>query len=403
MRVLSVAKRYSNQPEDRVITISRIKDASCPFRYFKEYIEDPKDDKSFMSIEAGMGQFFHSYVENRFRSIIACDGTVDRNDVVDVDDLIRSFRLSFIWEGRLRAPYRIVRRQYNIGDFLLRLQSVAENFNEFLASQLLGHSVLATEGMLQVRTGSVYIRGKHDLITRASSGALALWDWKTGRVPDPAYYEDFINQKTQLGIYAVWMRHQFEMGNVRGTAVFLRDGCEELSEIFTEAVEQDVLHYLHDWRLRLNKLSSYSPIPNNLCDWCGWNPVCPAYGTREASAILETTRPQGRTDAPAKRKAKSCFVATCVFPRHDAPELTFLRRYRDDILTRSTLGAALIRGYEKAGPITTCILRLTSLGRFFVRILLQRLAVPFIRRQLECVGYKENSSRSGSDHFIASR
>ena len=350
-----------------------------------------------------MGQFFHSYVENRFRSIMASDGTVDRDDVLDIDDFIRSFRLSFIWEGRLRAPYRIVRGQYTIADFLSRLQSVAENFNEFLTSRLFGHSVLATEGELQVRTDSVCIRGKHDLITRDPLGTVALWDWKTGRAAAPAYYEDFINQKTQLGIYAIWMRHEFETTNARGTAVFLRDGCGELSEVFTEAVEQDVLHYLHDWRLRLNNLSSYTPIPNNLCDWCGWNPACSAYRAQEASAFPETTGTSRRTVEPEMRKADRCFVATCVFPRRDAPELTLLRRYRDEILTRSTLGTAVIRGYGRVGPITACILRRTNLGRFFVQILLERLVVPFIRRRLKLVGYEADWSSSYADSPFSSR
>ena len=65
MRVLSVAKRYSDQPEDRLITISRIKDASCPFRYFKGYIETPKDEKAFVSIEADSGG---SYADSPFSS-----------------------------------------------------------------------------------------------------------------------------------------------------------------------------------------------------------------------------------------------------------------------------------------------------------------------------------------------
>lgn len=396
MRVLSVAKRYSDQPENTVITVSRIKDASCPFRYFKEYVERPKHEKAFVSIEAGMGEFFHSYVENRFRSIIARQGGVSAGDALDVDDVIRNFRLSFIWEGNLRAPYRIVRRQYGIADFVQRLQSTAENFNGFLTSRLVGHTVLATEGALQVRTDSFYIRGKHDLITRDPSGALALWDWKTGKPPNPAYYEDFINQKTQLGIYAIWMRHQFETGNVRGTAVFLRDGCGELSELFTEAVEQDVLNHLHSWRVRLNNLSSYNAIPNNLCDWCGWNPVCPAFGAIKATACPGTDSAPGTTVEPAPSKAQPCFVATCVFPSKDAPALGLLRRYRDSVLARSALGNVAIRGYGRVGPIAARLLRRTTLGRALVRILLERLALPIVRRQLKRVGHEDESNTSDS-------
>lgn len=386
MNVLSVAKRYSDQAEERIITISRIKAASCPYRYFKEYIQSPKDKEAFVSIETGIGQFFHSYVENRFRSIIARGGTVTRADVLDVDDLVRSFRLAFLWEGQLRAPYKIVRATYNLRDFILRLESVGENFNAFLTARMLGHKILATEGKLQLRTDSFYIRGKHDLITQDPSGTLALWDWKTGRAPDPSYYEDFINQKIQLGIYAVWMRHQFETTSVRGTAVFLRDECEELSEVFTTAVEQDVLRYLHDSRVRLNELSSYSPIPNNLCDWCGWSPVCPAYRGRLPSALRQTADAQGTISRPTIKKDRTCFVATCVFQHPDAPEVRFLRRYRDEMLTRSRFGNSVIRGYETIGPIAAPILRRTNLGRKLVRAFLEKFVVPIMRKQLQRAG-----------------
>jgi len=42
MKVLSVASRYSHQPEEKVITISRVKDADGPYRYYKNYIETPR-------------------------------------------------------------------------------------------------------------------------------------------------------------------------------------------------------------------------------------------------------------------------------------------------------------------------------------------------------------------------
>lgn len=277
MRVLSVASRYSGQREEQLITVSRIKDASCPYRYFKEYVEHPKASKSFESIETALGGFFHSYVENHFKRITARNGIISPVDILDVDDLLANFRLSFLWQGRLRSPYRIVRSTNNLQDFICRLQVVAENFNAFLRNKLVGHRIMDIECRLQIRTDSFYIRGKSDLITQAPAGRLVLWDWKTGSVPRPEYYEDFRNQKIQLGIYAVWMRHKYSTENVRGSAIFLRNGLDELSETFTTSVEQEVLAYVDAWRRRLNGQSSYPPILNNLCDWCGWNPVCPAY------------------------------------------------------------------------------------------------------------------------------
>jgi len=42
MKVLSVADRFDSVAEERVITISRVKDASCLHRYFKELCRTPE-------------------------------------------------------------------------------------------------------------------------------------------------------------------------------------------------------------------------------------------------------------------------------------------------------------------------------------------------------------------------
>lgn len=277
MKVLSVASKYSDQPEEKVITISRIGDAACPFKYFKGYVERPKTEKSFETIEAGMGSFFHRYVENHFKRLLARDAHISRQDVLDLNDLLSNFRLAFLWQGKIRPPYRIVRSTYTLEDFLQRLEVVGNNFNQFAVNRLTGHQVLSVEGHLQIRTNSFYIRGKHDLVTKEPRGQFVLWDWKTGAAPKPEYYEQFRNLKIQLGIYAIWMKHKYDTSAVQGRAVFMREQFMEHSETFTDSVEKDVLDYLGSWRRRLNAQTSYPPILNNLCDWCGWNPVCPAY------------------------------------------------------------------------------------------------------------------------------
>jgi len=298
---------YSEQPEELLITISRVKDAACPYRYFKGYVERPKTQESFESTEAGLGTFFHAYVENHFKRILASEASIASNHTLDVNDLVANFRLAFLWEGRLRAPYRIVRSTYGLDDFIRRLEAVATNFNSFLVRRLTGHRGAGVEGELEIRTDEFYIRGKHDLITQDPGGDMVLWDWKTGSAPRPEYYEDFRNQKVQLGIYAVWMRHKYGTTAVRGTAVYLRDGAVELSERFHPGVEAEVLAYADAWRRRLNAQTSYPPIPNNLCDWCGWNPVCPAYQGQSASipARFSSSAPPPSPRQPASTERRT--------------------------------------------------------------------------------------------------
>lgn len=378
MKVVSVASRYSEQPEKLLITISRVKDAACPYRYFKGYMERPKTQKSFESIEAGLGQFFHSYVEKHFRRILASDTLIASNHTLNVSDVVANFRLAFLWEGRLRAPYKMVRSTYGLDDFIQRLQGVATNFNSFLVRRLSGHRVVAVEGELQIRTEQFYIRGKHDLITQDPGGDMVLWDWKTGGAPRPEYYEDFRNEKVQLGIYAIWMRHKYGTAAVRGTAVYLRDGSVELSEKFHASVEAEVLQYADAWRRRLNAQTSYPPILNNLCDWCGWNPVCPAYQGQSVSipARLSGSYRPTSPHQPASSIGRTCFVATAVFESSDAPEVRMLRAFRDLRLNPHPVGRVIIHLYNRLGPAAAAIFKcspMRPMARQVIRLLLRLL------------------------------
>lgn len=277
MKVLEVSDRFDSVPEERVITISRVKDASCLYRYFKNYVERPKDEAAFVSIETAVGSFFHSCAEDWFKEAAARGGVIGDGDRMDVAALLRKFQLSFQWQGRLREPYRIVRRGAVFDDFVARLEGIAAHFNEFLSQRLAGSEVAAVEGALQIRTDEMLIRGRYDLLSRDAGGRLMLWDWKSGRMPKPEYHDDFLNQKVQLGIYAIWMRYRYDTPDVEGAAVFLRDRPQCLSETFTPDIERMVLDYLADNRRRLNRLNQWPPSPGPLCDWCGWKPKCPAF------------------------------------------------------------------------------------------------------------------------------
>jgi len=375
MRVLSVSSRYTEQPEQNVITISRVKDAECPYRYYKSYVEHPRQEPAFVSIEAGLGSFFHSYLDTHFRGTIARGGVIRASDVLDVSNLVAQFRLSFIWEGALRPPYKIVRRYQTIDEFISRLEQVGHHFNHALRRRLVGQTVLAVEGRIQIRTPSFYIRGKHDLITRTPEGELILWDWKTGRPPLPEYYRDYLNQKIQLGIYAVWMRYKYHQPSVKGTAVFLRDAADLLlTEIFTPTVEQDVLSYLSNWRSKLDELTSYPPIPSALCPWCGWNHVCPARRpVRTAISALHKASIPDETDGTERDTQPRCFIAGAVFESEGSPEVGVLRDFRDEFLLKSSWGRALVRFYERSAPPVATWLRAHGRARRVIRWVIRRL------------------------------
>ena len=61
----------------------------------------------------------------------------------------------------------------------------------------------------------------------------------------------------------------------------------------------------------------------------------------------------GKVPAPtidASKEQKNCFVATVAFGDPDCEELTLLRRFRDERLSRRGWGRAFTRTYYRVGP-----------------------------------------------------
>lgn len=272
--VKSVSGSFTDIPKDQRVSISKIKDSKCPFKYFKNYIEEPKQEIPFLSIELGLGNYFHTKVERLFKTIAARKRLVEKGDCLDAGKIINDFEMSFLWNNKLRKPYKIIRHDFDY--FKDRLFNIVNNFNRGVMPKLVGHKILKAEGAIQIKTDDYTIRGKYDLLTQDHKERVFLWDWKTGAAPKPEYYEDFVLQKIQLGIYAIWVRYKYNTKNVRANAVFLREDADFLHEVFEEYLEQKVVDFINSEYEDLKNITEYYPIKSNLCSWCGWNPECPA-------------------------------------------------------------------------------------------------------------------------------
>jgi len=272
--IKSVSGTFSNIPESERVSISKIKDSKCPFRYFKNYIEQPREEKPFLSIELGLGNFFHNKVEKLFKTVAAQQRLIKKEDMLNADSIVNEFELSFLWNNKLREPYKIIRHDFDY--FKDRLATITNNFNRGVLPKLRDHKVIKPEGSLEIKTNDYAIRGKYDLLTQDQKGRFLLWDWKTGAAPKPDYYEDFTLQKIQLGIYAIWIRYKYKTENVRANAVFLRDNAYFLQEAFEYHIEKKVVDFIDFEYRNLKEITDYIPMPSNLCQWCSWNSKCPA-------------------------------------------------------------------------------------------------------------------------------
>lgn len=85
--------------------------------------------------------------------------------------------------------------------------------------------------------------------------------------------------------------------------------------------------------------------------------------------------PNTRTDDPAV-KVSRCYIATAVYGSYDAPEVRVLRRFRDEVLSKSMPGRAFIRSYYAVSP--PFARRLENAGR--VNRLVKRVLDKIVRR-----------------------
>jgi len=276
IKIKSVANSYSSEKESKIITISRIKDADlCPFKYFKNYIEDPHREVPFISIELGLGQYFHNYLDKKFKIIKSQNRVINENDSLDVKRILNNFRMIFLWENKIRKPYKIVQSYKNFEDFYWRLETIIKNFNSYVIPKLYKHKVKESEGSLQIRTNKYLIRGKYDLLTEDGDGVFYLWDWKTGEESKREYFNEFLLQKIQLGIYSTWIHYNFNNKETISSAIFLKNRPTTLTERFNRNLEEEILEFLFDKREEINQLGEYYPVRNNLCPWCSWKYDCP--------------------------------------------------------------------------------------------------------------------------------
>jgi len=67
------------------------------------------------------------------------------------------------------------------------------------------------------------------------------------------------------------------------------------------------------------------------------------------NSSTDYSSPKNRTKDPSVKVSK-CYIATAVYGSYDAPQVLVLRRFRDEVLSKSLPGRAFIRTYYKVSP-----------------------------------------------------
>jgi len=83
------------------------------------------------------------------------------------------------------------------------------------------------------------------------------------------------------------------------------------------------------------------------------------------SRIVQSVKPDYQTP-PDRIKKKGCYIATAVYGSYDCPEVWVLRRYRDNVLSKTAFGRLFIKLYYATSPkIIKLVGKTTIFNRFW--------------------------------------
>lgn len=102
---------------------------------------------------------------------------------------------------------------------------------------------------------------------------------------------------------------------------------------------------------------------------------------------------EGGTGVSETRQSEWCYIATCVYGSYDCPNVWVLRRYRDEILGKSTIGRLFIRTYYAISPHMVSRFGKTVLFQRTFRTILNRLVANLQEHGLANTPYQDQDWR----------
>lgn len=240
----------------------------CPRRYRYRYVDGVRE--AFQSIEAFMGQQVHATVEWLFEE--KGEGRLPR-----VDDAVRHYSAGFDRaSGEARGSLKVIKRGTRVEDYR---RSGAEMLADFHRTRFVADNFetmgLEKHFVLEIEQGRRF-QGFIDRLARDESGVLHIIDYKTGGRP-PVRFGG--KDGDQLEAYAVAMFAETDADELVLRLEYLRNGSTQTRRIRRE----ESLETARRLAARIQvaaEANVFPPSPGTLCDWCGFNDLCEAYGPR---------------------------------------------------------------------------------------------------------------------------
>lgn len=133
-------------------------------------------------------------------------------------------------------------------------------------------------------------------------------------------------------------------------------GCRYSDEIWSMREEKSVRNMMHEYGLNEQK-----------------------YYTKKTSS----------SSSSSSSSADGCYVATCVYGSYDCPQVWTLRRFRDNVLAKTSAGRAFVRTYYAISPGLVSLFGGNSVVRMLWKYPLDALVSRLHRQGVEDTAYED--------------
>jgi RecB family exonuclease len=229
---------------------------SCPKSFQFKYIQ--KLPEAFTSIELHMGRQVHEALRWGYEQ-------KGKGIAPDIQQALEVYRQKFYQSQTNRI--RVIKDGLTQDDYFYQGKELLENFYH---RRLLPDTseTLALEKSFTISLGNDFsYRGVIDRLARLESGVIRVIDFKTGRAGRPL-------ENLQLPSYALYVFDQLDAAAIELCIEDLKEErtiAEALEKKEAAGVREDLLKGIDE----ICRTQEFLPQPSILCQWCGYQNVCP--------------------------------------------------------------------------------------------------------------------------------
>lgn len=144
---------------------------------------------------------------------------------------------------------------------------------------------VGVELTLDARVGALRLRGIIDRLDRTADGELVVVDYKTGRAPGPSFEQ---SKLAGVHIYALLCEEVLGQRPVQVKLLHLKEPMTITTEPSEQSLRGQRTKSLAIWSAieRACQAEDFRPQTSHLCNFCRFQPFCPAYGGDPAQAAI---------------------------------------------------------------------------------------------------------------------